>query len=112
MAPHIPVMIPRIIRRCHLLAGKAFSTVIANNGAKPNRLDVMKLAQIHAVNEVSRVSVENFLCISSMENASPARGALRIAAKPAPDPAHMKRAVCFFRLLESVDKPFAAIAPN
>ena len=61
--------------------------------------------------EASSTSTERFLCISSREKTTPARGALNAAARPAPLPAVIRRRSSVLSLPVRREKPLPAIAP-
>ena len=64
-----------------------------------------------AIAETNKIGV-NFLCTSSKTNITPAKGALKAAARPAPAPLEIKNLFSIFNLFVILPYKSATVAPN
>ena len=67
------------------------AVIVSKTGRTPKTIFTMNEAITAAVTEAIKSSCENFLRDSSMQKITPASGALKIAANPAPAPAVNKK---------------------
>ena len=83
-----------------------------NIGLCPKNILETKSATRAETNPTMTIDLSNPLLISSKVKMNPARGALNVAASPAPLPHTKRRFSSVFEFVNCLDTPFAAIAPN
>ena len=67
------------------------AVIVSKTGRTPKTILTINEAITAAVTDAIKISCENLLRISSMQKITPASGALKIAARPAPAPAVNKK---------------------
>ena len=93
IAPNAPEKIPNKIMQKKICGSKIFSRFVEmfnisqKSGRTPKKISTTAEAETDAVKVADKISGENFLCNSSAQKITPASGALKIAASPAPAPA-------------------------
>ena len=98
------------IQKCD--SGSPLVTVKSKTGRKPKIYDAIQSAVIAEAIVLSSTSVEKLLCNSSSENTTPANGALKAAARPAPAPQVISSFSSVRKRLFRREKPLPTIAPS